>query len=67
MGTFVCICNPLNCNLNKRKMGSIEVFSLVSVKIVAFWVVTLWLQADTQISEEHAASIFRVEVCRFRN
>jgi hypothetical protein len=25
----------------------------------------LWV--DTDISEEHAASIFQVEVCRFRN
>jgi hypothetical protein len=39
-----------------------------TAKIVVFWVVTtcsLW--ADIDVSEQHAASIFKSEVCRFRN
>jgi hypothetical protein len=47
---------------------SSEVFTPTIIKIVVFWIVTPYsFWEDTDVSEKHAASIFKVEICRFKN
>jgi hypothetical protein len=49
--------------------GTFEVFMVMIVRIVFFWVVwhCMFLYVYTIVSEEHAVSIFRVKVCGVRH